>query len=745
MNLDGIFFNPVFNPALTWGAGALLFVLTLVAYVRARSVSPFVRVSLAVLRVSLITLVLVLLLRPMRVDRAAEPTEKPRLAVLVDTSCSMNTKDEGNQSRLLAVAAALDKNEPMFREKLEPKYDLEFFEFGEEVLPKTIYELRNRQEGDGLATDLAGALSGAVGQRSDRAIAAALVISDGRQIGGGDAMEMATFLKSRKIPVWTVPVGSAAEVKDIFVTATLNQNFLFVKQPGVVKVELAQSGFENWYGKVSLYREGEYVTSQQALLKESTTKFQFLISEEHKGVVKYTVAVEPLTGEADTSNNRRSIFVRTTSEKPKVLLVEAEPYWDTRFLLRALQADPNLEVSSLFQLNAKKHFAIQERTSGETLEKERVQAALLLPRTKEELYKYDCLILGRGIDQVLTSEQLKLLRDYLLERGGGIVFARGKSYENENKDLAAIEPVVWDKDFLKDVRFELTSEGRLNPIFSFARGQPTDVIIRELPSLVSVTKVAQEKSLAVVLAKTQGEAKELAAIVYQRYGRGKVMTVGTTGLWRWSFIPEDLKEYDPVYALFWRQMIRWLIDESDFLPGQQISFRTDRYTYFNGEKIRLVIRTKEIDPAAYQPRIELNTPAGKKTLIPTSESAEEDSEKVFTATFTPEVEGEFEATLFSNIGQPREERARFTVYSDSMEKRFVSADHDLLAQLSRVTGGEQLKLDALEQFPERLRQFELLSREKSDPVDVWDRLSIFSLLVVILSIEWFVRRRVGLV
>lgn len=745
MSARDVFFSPVFNTPLIWGVGAALGVLTVVAYVRAKTISVAAKISLAALRMVLIGLLMLLLLRPMQLHQAADPAEKPRVVVLVDTSCSMNTKDEGDRSRIGAVADALAKSEQTFRERLDAKYQVEYFEFGDETLRKDVFDLARREEAAGLRTDLAAALNVAVGQRNDRPVAAALVISDGRQIGGGDVTEMATLLKSRKIPVWTAPVGSAAEVKDLFVTATLNQNFLFVKQAGSVKVELAQSGYKNWYGKVSLYREGQYVASQQALLKESSTHFEFPIKEENKGVFKYTVTVDPLTGEADTSNNRRSIFVRVTSEKPKVLLVEAQPYWDTRFLLRALQADPNLEVSSLFQLNAKKNFAIQERTSAETLEKERVQTALVLPRTKEELYKYDCLILGRGIDQALSAEQLKMLRDYLLERGGGIVFARGKSYSGDNKDLAAIEPVLWQDDFLRDVRFELTSEGKLNPIFSFSGAQPADLVIRELPSLVSVTKVAQEKSLAVVLAKTQGEAKQLAAIAYQRYGRGKVMTVGTTGLWRWSFMPEDLKQHDAVYALFWRQMIRWLIDESDFLPGQQVSFRSDRYTYFSGEKIRLVARTKEIDAKAYQPRIEIVTPNGKKTLIPTAEGAEGDREKVYIATFTPEVDGEFEATLFSNVGQPKEEKARFTVYSDSLEKRFVSADHDLLGQVSRITGGEQLKLSALGEFPERLRQFELLAKEKGQPVDVWDRLSIFSLIVLVLCIEWFVRRRLGLV
>src|SRR5207247_6694339 len=68
-----------------------------------------------------------------------------------------------------------------------------------------------------------------------------------------------------------------------------------------------------------------------------------------------------------------------------------------------------------------------------------------------------------GIDAMLGSEELKLLRDYLIERGGSIVFARGKSYSGDRPEIASLEPVVWDAQAIKDVRFELTGEGRMNP------------------------------------------------------------------------------------------------------------------------------------------------------------------------------------------------------------------------------------------------------------------------------------------
>jgi len=743
-----VLFEPPFPIQQIIGLGVGVLLLALVSYAFATGLPPGKRILLVLLRLLIIAGIVVVLCRPMAVKPAPESGEKPVFTVLVDTSASMNTKDEGQESRLKAVAAALQSARGTFEGELAQRYQVNFEEFSEEVRASSFDEIVRRETAAGAKTDIATALFGVSSAGPGKKHAGVLLISDGRDNVGGEVEKVAAHLRSQKIPVWTTPVGSVTETKDLYVTARLNQNFSFVKQPANIKVELSQTGYKNWYAKVNLYREDKYVTTQQVNLKEGTTALDIPIKEDHKGVFRYSVAVEPLLGEADVKNNRRSVFVRVVDEKPKVLLVEAEPYWDTRFLLRALHADPNLEVSSLFQLNPTKVFAIQEKTSPDSLEKESVKTAFSMPRTKEDLYQYDCLILGRGIDAVLDSEELKLLRDYVMDRGGSIVFARGKSYSGDRPEIANIEPVVWDSQAIKDVRFELTSEGRMNPIFTFDGKRAPDTVIRELPSMVSVTKIQKEKSLSVILAKSKAgtNAQEMAVISYQRYGKGKVMSIGSAGLWRWAFMPESFEQYDDVYQLFWRQMVRWLIDESDFLPGQDISFRTDRYAYNLGEKVRFVIRAKHVLPAQYQPQITVKPLDGEPVkLIPARQEHDSEREMIYTAFHTPESEGEFEAVLTNNMGQPREDTARFTVYSDSVETRLVAADRDLLAQAGRITGGGEIPLAGLKELPSRVRQFEELSRDKLKPRDIWDRLAVFSLLAGLLAVEWFARRRLGLV
>ncbi len=747
----GITFDPPFPAAAILGVGAVLTLLVILAYRRAQGRSGRIRRALlTILRVAAIAGVVGILLRPMRVEPAKAEGAKPVFAIVLDSSASMKTADVDGVPRYQAVSAALEETQDALIRGLATDHDLRVFRFDKELEPATFQDLTQAAEPQGMTTDIGAALMQAAASAANRPSSGLLFISDGRDNARGDVEQAAIYLKSRKVPVWTVPVGSDTESKDLFVTARLSQNFLFVNQPATLKATLSQSGYADWYAKVNLYRDGEYVTTQQVMLRGNTGVAEFPIEEDHKGVYRYSIKVEPLPDEADTSNNDRTIFARVVDEKSRVLFVEARPYWDSKFLLRALQQDPNLEVTSIFQLTPNKVFSVAEKPTGDIHQKTAVTQGVYLPRTTEELYRYDCIIFGKGIDLLFSSEQLKLLRDYVMERGGSIVFARGRAYGFESETLAALEPVEWSDDVVRRARIELTPEGKDSPLFAFGHGTSPDVILRELPEMVSVTKVENEKSLSVILARvaqTDDPGVELgskiAAISYQRYGRGKVMSIGTAGLWRWAFMPPDLSEYDDIYIRFWSQMIRWLIFDSDFLPGQEISFRTGQYAYNLGERTLLTVLTQFVDDQDFQPEVTIHAPDGSTTVIALPRNP--NSPGTYSAHYLPTQEGEYEAVMRSTVGEPREAAERFTVYADSVENRFVAADPDLLGRIASVTGGETLALNELSGLPGKVSAFEQLARDDVKPVDAWDTLAVFVILMALFGVEWLARRQTGLV
>ena len=748
-SIANITLNPLFPAAAILGLGALAAILALAAYIRSRARArvPWRFALLTVRCVAIAGLVLVLL-RPMRAVPNLHEGERPLFAVAIDRSASMKTEDVDGASRDAAVRRAIERSRAMFDREMAGRYDMRYFTFSTATEPGALDQIIAGDESSGMSTDLASALLQATSVPTNRTLAGLLLISDGRDNMGNDARRAATIVKGANAGVWTVPVGSEVESRDVYATARLKQNFLFVKQPGAVTVTLAQSGFTNQYVDVALFREGKPAGTERAVLTDRGATVDFPISEDIKGVYRYSVAVTALEGEADINNNKRTVFVRAVDERTKVLLVEAKPYWDTKFLLRALHRDPNIEVTSIVQVKEEKVVAIAERSANDSPDKKETSQAVSLPKTKDDLFKFDCIILGKGVDALLTAEQLALVRDFVRERGGGAIFARGRSYGDDNEALAALEPLVWEGDSVHGERFELTQQGKDNPVFAFGKSIPADTVIRELPEMVSLTKVEQEKSLSVILARTkqEGEGIKMATIAYQRYGKGKALSIGATGLWRWAITPPELAAYDDVYDRFWGQLVRWLVSDSDFLPGQEISFRTDRYTYDVGETVQLIVRTKFMDAKSIAPAAVVTSPSGKEVTVPLEADAQ--TPGTYSGRYLPDEQGEFAAALHytaANLDAPTKETAAFTVYSDSVETRFVSADRALMQDIARTTGGETLTLDQLDTLPEKVRAFELQAKPGTRFADVWDSLDVFAALLGLLAVEWFVRRRLGLV
>jgi hypothetical protein len=88
----------------------------------------------------------------------------------------------------------------------------------------------------------------------------------------------------------------------------------------------------------------------------------------------------------------------------------------------------------------------------------------------------------------------------------------------------------------------------------------------------------------------------------------------------------------------------------------------------------------------------------------------------------------------------------FTVSPLNIEAVNTIADHNLLYQLSEKTNGEMIYPADLEQLPEMLRNREDITtitytdRKYSDLVNIpW----VLGLIILLLSIEWFIRKRGG--
>jgi hypothetical protein len=233
----------------------------------------------------------------------------------------------------------------------------------------------------------------------------------------------------------------------------------------------------------------------------------------------------------------------------------------------------------------------------------------------------------------------------------------------------------------------------------------------------------------------------MATLAYMRYGQGKSMAIVGQGMWRWAFLPPELEGYGRVYQEFWSQVIRWMVSDSDFLPGQKASIRPDRSTYAPGDTVTLLGYSR-VKGAAPPARLSVTLPDGSRREIATARSGGKVAD--FTALYRAATPGEYTVTVPRATENGQQPSCSFIVSDSNEEDENTSADPGLMRQIAAVGGGASLTAEDLRGMPDRLAAHEAARESRQEPRTAWDRSWILAGLLAVAGAEWWLRRRWGL-
>ena len=86
----------------------------------------------------------------------------------------------------------------------------------------------------------------------------------------------------------------------------------------------------------------------------------------------------------------------------------------------------------------------------------------------------------------------------------------------------------------------------------------------------------------------------------------------------------------------------------------------------------------------------------------------------------------------------------FDIVQATAEFRVLSANPALMAQLAETSGGQTLAANDLRSLPDRVAQWQAEQQLVDKQSPLWDRGWLLLLAVGLLGIEWYSRRREGL-
>ena len=739
-------------------AAALLGVLLAFPPDRSR-LSPAGRLALTLLRMAAFLALVICMLRP-TVVAVQKARQQGTVVVLADASESMTVADgPAGRTRWQEMVDAVAAARPAARKlTASGDFDLAVWLFDREARavapvgddPFPLAAWRDVPTAD--ETAIGAALDDGLRATAGRQLAGVVVLSDGAQHAYSPRdlppQAVARKLVDAGVPLWSVTFGQQrgegqgrdAAVVNLAVAETVYlENMLEVagrvrldglagREATVVLLAENGSGAMEEVARTRVRASGEAV--EEAVRIAWTPKAL--------GERKLTLRVEPQEGEVILANNELSTFVEVIDGGLRVLYLEGALRVEQRFLRRVLAASPDIQVDFEWIDSARRDrwpVDLGRRLAGD----------------------YDVFLLGDLDSAALRPEDLRTMLAKV-NAGAGLGMIGGfHAFEAGGWGSSPLGPALpFEPDrlarqpFDEPIRLGLHVEGAVRMVpdprfgsISVLRLGATDDDTRTAWEAMPTLEGANRLGRLLPTTKTLAAAADgMPLLVGREFGQGRVLAFAADSTWRWV-----MQGSGEQHRRFWRQFVLWLARQDDteedslwlrlaqrrISPGTPLPFdaglaRPDG-TVDPGVTLEAVVVAAD----GQQRPVRVGRQGGTFSGVIADCSEPGDWKLVVKATKPGE-------------GVPRERAARFTVFRQDLELANPRANPLLMRQLAEgTTGGVRLpeELPAVfEEIAARPPTFESKEQWSFAPWDTWP---MFLVMATCLGVEWFLRKRWGLV
>jgi uncharacterized membrane protein len=472
-----------------------------------------------------------------------------------------------------------------------------------------------------------------------------------------------------------------------------------------------------------------------------------------------------------SENNVRDFAVDNRERSYRILYFGGRPNWENKFVRRALDDVPQLALSSLIRISgAERKFVFRGRDAtmanplfegfdDQALNAPRYDEAVFVrlgvgaselatgyPEEASELYRYHMVILGEVERDFFSQSHLELTRDFVAKRGGSLLLLGGpRSFAEGDWDQSVLEPVLpvvlgSSGSYREElVQGKPTIEGLLSGVWALdAEPDANAIKWLALPALFGVNGFAMTRAGATVLARTDGE-EDAPLFVWHRYGEGLSAVLATGETWAWQMMADT---EDVSHERFWRQLARNLVTRVPepvtlVSGGEDVVVDEDRVLQFVVHDSLFNAREGlSVD-------VTIKTDKGGLVHLPVTESLEEPG--AYTAEFVAEVSGLYQLVVTGRDAQGLQVGQMETAilsHPDLREYASPRYDPTFLKAMAQKTSGAFVELDDLADLAARIPWTDH-SNAVLDRFALWHWPPFYGLLVVMMGVEWYLRRKKG--
>jgi hypothetical protein len=223
------------------------------------------------------------------------------------------------------------------QEGLSENHEVDFFSFGGESQADGTIDFKEKQ------TDISDFFQNLSDVYSHRNVAAVILASDGLYNSGQNPLYSAYPFQA---PLHTIALGDTTPQKDVEISHVFHNELAFLGNefPVNVSVQTAYCKGEKtqlsvWEGSTLLHQEEVLIEQDQQLFH-----YHFKLTADEVGVHQYNIRLKAISEEQNTGNNQQSVFVDVLESRQRILLLSEMAHPDIAAISAAIQQNDNYEL-----------------------------------------------------------------------------------------------------------------------------------------------------------------------------------------------------------------------------------------------------------------------------------------------------------------------------------------------------------------------------------------------------------------
>lgn len=657
---------------------------------RFEDIKQWVKRTMFLFRFVVVSILCFLLLSPL-VKTIFNKVEKPIIVIVQDNTSSILM----NKDSVFYKTEYLTKIDDL-KQKLSSTYEVKMYAFDEQLSEKSDINYT------GKITNLSNVFDELENRFYNQNIGAVILATDGIFNQGSNPVYTS---QANGIPIYAIALGDTTPQKDIILKDVIINKLTFLGNQFPIEINGAVQEGDGFKTKLEISNKGKIVFEKEYQITSNNffINENILIEAKDVGVQNYKVKLSTIENEVSIANNAQDVYIEVLDGRQEILILANAPHPDLKALKLSIESNENYKVKT----------QMLNDFNGNT-----------------EAFSLVILHQISGHEEVIQKlQQSKTSVLYIIDAKASV-----NQFNQLKTGLEILNSNGQTNQILANVNEQF-------PLFSLSEN--TIKYINNTSPLLGAfgTFNMNENGYNLLYQKIGSVITQSPLMTFFQLDNKKVAILAGEGIWKWR-----IQEYNKTKK-------HEAIDELINKTVQFLSVKEDK------SKFRLIVKNKFLEneevlfnAELYNDSYELVNEPDVELLV-TNEEGEE-----FKFNFNKTVNtyflnagifntGAYQYNATVKLGDKNyTEKGKFQVAQIQLEMNNTIANHQLLSNLVKKHGGELFYPSTLEIIEKAILENNNIASiifEEKDLKELINLKWIFALVLVLLSMEWFLRKRNG--